>query len=72
MIRNIVSELNVEEIDGVTLKGKGLKYYKTKIAIKNHWDNENWVVLKIEGKEYTLDAKQLNRAINNAIFWKIK
>lgn len=75
MIRNIVSELNVEELDGKELKGKGQKYYRTKITIKSHWDNENWVILnleKIEGKEITLNAKELNRAINNAIFWKVK
>lgn len=66
----VVTEIRIIEIDGEKLKG--LKSYQKNLRVKSHWDNDDWVVISIEGKEYTLDAKLLNRAINNAIFWKVK
>lgn len=66
----VITEIRILEIDGEKLKG--IKSYRENLTVKSHWDNDNWVVFKFGGKEYTLDAKLLNRAINNAIFWKIK
>lgn len=66
----VVSEIRILEVDGEKLKG--VKSYQENLVVKSHWDNEDWVVINIGGKEYTLDAKQLNRAINNGVYWKVK
>jgi len=66
----VTTEIRILEVDGEKLEGK--KYYNKRLVVKSHWDNDDWVVINIEGKEYTFDAKQLNRAINNGVYWKAK
>ena len=36
------------------------------LTISNHWNRRKFVVLEIDGKEYTVEANQLSRAIDNA------
>ena len=34
-----------------------------KLMIKSHWNQKNMVVLVIDGKEYTVSARQISEAI---------
>jgi len=70
MIRNIITEINPQEVNGRKLEGS--ERYKTKIIVQSHFDNDEWVIMKVDGKEYTYNAKELKRAIDNATYWGIK
>jgi len=66
----VTTEIYFLEVDGK--KVEGTRRYQEKAIVKSHWDNVDLVILEIGGKEYTLNANQLKRAINNSINWKIK
>lgn len=70
MIRKISTGMHIKEIGGEKIEGR--LYYQTNFVVESHWDNDGWVVFKVEGKEYTLDAKEVNKAVNNAIYWRVK
>lgn len=59
----VINKINVYEIDG---NDKNIEYGTT-IEIKSHWNFRNLVCLNIFGKEITVDAEDLKRAVDNAI-----
>ncbi len=57
---SVTSTLKAYEIDGKTAPIDA-----TPISVKSHWNRDELVVLVIEGKEYTVLAKDLRAAIEN-------
>ena len=60
---NATSEVICYEVDG---KETLLKRDCPKLVIKNHWNVNDFVVLDINGKQFTVCAKDLQTAIDNA------
>ena len=58
----VVNKIKVYEIDG----DDKIKY-DTSIEIKSHWNYKDFIVLNIFGKEITVVAKDLEKAIQNSI-----
>lgn len=40
------------------------------LEVRSHWNNDNLVVIEIDGKTVTVVASQLEKAIHNATNWK--
>ncbi len=40
------------------------------LEIKSHWNRDEWVVLSIKGKDITVDASDLNKAVSKATDWR--
>ena len=59
----VINKINVYEIDG---NDEDIKYGTT-IEIKSHWNSRKLVCLNIFGKEITINAEDLKRAIDNAV-----
>lgn len=59
---DVTSKVKVYEIDG--LETKPLE--NINIEVHNHWNITDFVVLTVDGKQYTVLADQLHRAIQNA------
>ena len=59
----VINKINVYEIDGNDTDIK----YETTIEIKSHWNFRDWVCLNIFGKEITVNAEDLKKAIDNAV-----
>ena len=55
----VQNEITVYEIDGTETRNSN-------IAIESHWNWHDRVVLIVGGKEYTVEAEDLTRAIANA------
>ena len=61
---NVTSEVRVYEKNG-----KETEYLNTpKIIVENHWNRDSFVVLVIDGVEYTVVAGDLDAAIRNATY----
>ena len=58
---DVINKIKVYEIDG----DDNIKN-DTSIEIKSHWTFRNFIVLDIFGKEITVVAEDLERAIQNA------
>ena len=58
----VVNKIKVYEIDG----NDEIKY-DTSIEIKSHWNFKRFIVLNIFGKEITVVAEDLEKAIQNAV-----
>ena len=58
---NVINIIKVYEIDG----DDGIKY-DTSIEIKSHWNYKKFIVLNIFGKEITVVAEDLEKAIQNS------
>lgn len=57
----------VNEIDIYELDGKAQEMLsKPKLHVSNHWNLSRMVTLRIDGKDYTVLASELKRAIDNA------
>lgn len=59
---DVINKIKVYEIDG----DDNIKY-DTSIEVKSHWNYKNFIVLNIFGKEITVVAEDLEKAIQNAI-----
>ena len=59
----VINKINVYEVDG---NDKDIEYGTT-IEIKSHWNFRDRVCLNIFGKEITVNAEDLKRAIDNAV-----
>lgn len=58
----VESKVRCYEIDG-----KDTPMIDTpRIIVRGHWNIDTFVVLEIDGKRYTVSAKDLHAAINNA------
>lgn len=60
---SVINKIKVYEIDG---DDKDVEY-GTNIEIKSHWNYKDFIVLNIFGKEITVVAEDLERAIQNSI-----
>jgi len=60
----VVNEIDIYEIDDKAVK---IGDPTPTIKILSHWNRNCLVVIMIEGKEYTVSASDLSKAINNAI-----
>ncbi len=60
---DVINKIKVYEIDG----DDNIKFNDTSIEVKSHWNYHNFIVLNIFGKEITVVAEELERAIQNAI-----
>lgn len=40
------------------------------LIIKNHWNRDTLIVIKIGKSEYTVSAEELKKAIENATNWR--
>lgn len=58
----VINKIKVYEIDG----DDKIKY-DTSIEIKSHWNYKDFIVLNIFGQEITVIAKDLEKAIENAV-----
>lgn len=58
-----VSEIDIYEIEGSETK----PIERPKLQVSNHWNWSQFVVLWIDGKKYTVPAKDLSKAIDSAI-----
>ena len=58
---NVINKIKVYEIDG----DDNIKY-DTSIEVKSHWTFKRFIVLNIFGKEITVVAEDLEKAIENA------
>ena len=58
---DVVNKIKVYEIDG-----NDEIEYDTSIEIKSHWTFKRFVVLNIFGKEITVVAEDLEKAIQNS------
>ena len=58
----VSNELKVYEINGV----KMIAIPQPTITIRSYWNGDDRVVLEIDGKSYTLIARELEVAIRNA------
>ena len=52
-----IYEVNGEEQKQLTLPT---------LSVNRHWNHREWVVVRIGGKSYTVNASELERAIANA------
>lgn len=59
---DVINKIKVYEIDG----DDNIKY-DTSIEVKSHWNYRDFIVLNIFGKEITVVAKDLEKAIQNSI-----
>lgn len=59
---DVINRIKVYEIDGDDKIG-----YDTSIEIKSHWNYRDFIVLNIFGKEITVVAEDLEKAIQNSI-----
>jgi len=59
----VENKLKVYEVDDVEVK---LGEKNPEIIIKNHWNRNNFVVIEINEKRYTVSAAELDAAIENA------
>lgn len=59
---NVENRINVYEIDGTETAGKTQQH----LVVKSHWNLRNFIVLKWNGKEITVSARQIKQAIENA------
>ena len=41
------------------------------IRVHNHWNNHDFVVLEIDGKRYTVSAREMTKAVENATNYSI-
>ena len=57
----VSNELTVLEIDG-----KVCAVPAPRLGVHSHWNRTSCVVLVVEGKHYTVSAKELEAAIKNA------
>lgn len=58
----VINELDVVELNGIEVPPGS----EGKITVLSHWLRDQLVVLEIEGKRYTLKARDLQAAITNA------
>lgn len=58
---DVINKIKVYEIDG----DDNIKY-DTSIEVKSHWNYKNFIVLNIFGKEITVVAEDLEKAIQNS------
>lgn len=58
----VQSVMNIYEIDGKDTSGLELP----KLTVASHWNRNNFVVLEVGGKRYTVEASDLRAAIQNA------
>lgn len=56
------SKIEIYEINGTESK----PVERPVIIVRNHWNRRNFVVIEIDDKNYTVEAGELNRAIENA------
>lgn len=62
----VENEINIYEVDGTEIAiGKSQQ-----MKVKSHWVRNNFVILEIDGKSYTVTAADLERAIRNAGNWR--
>ena len=61
----VINEIEVIEVDG-----KEIAHRRLKMRINSHWNRDNFIVLEIDGKEYTVVAELLRKSIDNAMNWK--
>ena len=59
----VTNEIKIYEIDDQELKSIS---NAQPLIVKSHWNNDNVVVLEIGGVKYTVVAKDLKAAIDNA------
>jgi hypothetical protein len=57
----VVSEVNVQEIDGVPTR-----IGAPTILVESHWNWSGSVVLVVEGKRYTVSRNDIDAAVANA------
>ena len=56
------TKIDIYENDGIESKGLG----KDQVIVRNHWNRKEFVCVEINGKEVTVLADELNKAIQNA------
>jgi hypothetical protein len=59
-----INSLDIYETDGS--EEKGLSSDRPKVIVKEHWNRREFVVIEVNGKELTVLADELKRAIDNA------
>ena len=58
----VTSKVSIYEVKDETVPiGKNVE-----MDVSSHWNHDEWVVLKFQGKEITVNAADLKAAINNA------
>ena len=63
MITNIETKITAYEINSEEVGGLSEK--ETAIVVSAHWSNNEMVILKFQGKEVTVAADELEKAIDN-------
>ena len=61
---DVESKVQIYEFDGK--KDNTLKSDEELLIVKNHWSRREFVVLEFNGKEITVVASDIERAITNA------
>ena len=59
----VENTLDVYEVDDVEVK---LGETKPTIIVKSHWNRDALVVLEVDDEKYTVSARELTAAIENA------
>ena len=59
-----INLIGVYETSGT--EEQGLRCDRPKVKVREHWNRKEFVVIEIDGKEVTVLAAELQRAIDNA------
>lgn len=59
-----VNSIEIYEINGEDMRG--LKSNTPKLKVREHWNENDFVVIEIDNMKFTVLAKQLEKAIENA------
>lgn len=59
-----INKIQIYETNGI--ENKELPSKMPKLIVTQHWNRKSFVVIEIEGKQYTVVANELERAIKNA------
>jgi len=59
----VINSVPIYEIDG---EEKGLPNDDETLQIKSHWNNNKMVIIKLNDKEVTVAAEDLEKAVVNA------
>ena len=58
---DVKSEVKIHEINN-----EKVECFKHKLAVLSHWNEDDKIILQIEDKKYTINAYDLQKAIENA------
>lgn len=61
---NVETKLDIHEING-----KDCESNEETLSIKNHWNVRKWIILEYKNIELTVNAYDLEKAIQNATNW---